>query len=53
MCPQKVHACFAHFAQARRVRLAPMEALASLFEEGTPSIVPKIINGALLVRTFP
>ena len=24
--------------------------LAALFEEGTPSIVPKIINGALLVR---
>ena len=40
------------FAQPR-VRLASsMEALASLFEEGTPSIVPKIINGALVVGSL-
>ena len=36
-----------------RVRLASsMEALASIFEEGTPSIVPKIINGALVVGSL-
>ena len=40
------------FAQPR-VRLASsMEALASIFEEGTPSIVPKIINGALVVGSL-